>query len=142
MILAQISGVTGSMGGDWRAAPKWSGQMITSYTRGPLTLTAQGRYVGDGKIYRSDQRIGPDSDIYDPNLENSITSNQSPSYMVWALNGSYNLDVGGANLQVFGSVQNLFDREPPLLGTGIGGTNPVFYDTVGRNFRLGLRMSF
>jgi outer membrane receptor protein involved in Fe transport len=140
--LVDISGVTGAMGGDWRAAPKWSGQLITSYLRGPFTLTAQGRYVGDGKIYRSDQRIGPEDEGYDPNMQNSITSNRSPSYMVWALNGSYDLSLQDVDMQVFGSIQNLFDRNPPLLGNGIGGTNPVFYDTVGRSYRIGVRLSF
>jgi iron complex outermembrane receptor protein len=141
-VLVDISGVMGSMGGDWRAAPDWSGQLITSFARGPFALTLQGRYVSDGKIYRSDQRIGPEDPGYDPNIENSITTNRAPSYAIWGLNGSYNLNLRDVEMQVFGSIQNLFDRNPPLLGLGIGGTNPIFYDTVGRNFRLGVRLSF
>jgi hypothetical protein len=29
-----------------------------------------------------------------------------------------------------------------LSGLGIAGTNPVFFDTVGRNYRVGIRASF
>jgi hypothetical protein len=28
------------------------------------------------------------------------------------------------------------------FGSGVGGTNPIFYDTAGRFLRLGLRLSF
>ncbi len=40
------------------------------------------------------------------------------------------------------SVTNLLDRDPPFSNGGIGGANGVFYDTLGRNFRMGLRVKF
>jgi outer membrane receptor protein involved in Fe transport len=47
-------------------------------------------------------------------------------------------------------VDNLFDKDPPAaLGASAfgaannnGGTNAVFYDTMGRYFRVGLRATF
>jgi outer membrane receptor protein involved in Fe transport len=44
--------------------------------------------------------------------------------------------------QVFADIQNLFDRDPPLIGTGIGGTNPTLFDTLGRRYRIGVRTRF
>ena len=36
----------------------------------------------------------------------------------------------------------LLDLGAALLSNGNGGTNPVFYDTLGRMYRVGLRMTF
>jgi outer membrane receptor protein involved in Fe transport len=39
-------------------------------------------------------------------------------------------------------VNNLLDRDPPFSNGGIGGTNGVFYDTLGRTYRGGFRLKF
>jgi outer membrane receptor protein involved in Fe transport len=140
--LRNISGVVGAMGGDWRPAPDWAGQFLASYLNGPFTTTLQARYVSSGKIYPVHERVGPQDPGYNPDAANSIDDNRAPSYVVWSLNASYDFRVGGTTLQLFGSVQNLLDKDPPLLGNGTGGTNPIFYDTVGRQYRVGLRMDF
>jgi outer membrane receptor protein involved in Fe transport len=82
----------------------------------------------------------------------TVSDNRVPSYLVFGLNGSYRFeDVGPLkSLQVFASVDNLFDKDPPLaVGGGFfgasnnnGGTNPVFFDTLGRAFRIGVRTTF
>ena len=82
----------------------------------------------------------------------SISNNNVPSYQIFGLKASYKWDdVSIAKtLQVWGSVDNLFDKDPPITGgvgafgpsNGNGGTNPVLYDTVGRYFRVGLRATF
>jgi outer membrane receptor protein involved in Fe transport len=58
------------------------------------------------------------------------------------LSGSYDFAIGETNLNVFGTVNNLFDKDPPLSGVGVGGTSSVFYDTLGRSYRVGLRATF
>jgi iron complex outermembrane receptor protein len=45
-------------------------------------------------------------------------------------------------MQLFGTVNNVFDKDPPFAQGGTGGTNPVFFDTIGRAYRAGLRVSF
>ena len=51
-------------------------------------------------------------------------------------------------MQVFATINNLFDKEPPVAagsgfgGNSNGGTNAVFFDTLGRAFRVGLRVTF
>ncbi len=140
--LENIAGVTGSPGGgaDWEPAANWAVQWITSYSRDAFSITTQARFVSSGKV--SADRVGPQDPGYNPNAINSIDNNRVPSYVIWALSGSYKFAVSKTALEFFGSVQNLFDKDPPLIGNGIGGTNTVFFDTLGRTYRLGLRAKF
>ena len=63
--------------------------------------------------------------------------------MNWSLNGSYNLKVGDMKqFQVFGSVNNLFNKTPPFTGGGISGASAQFHDTMGRAYRMGVRLKF
>jgi len=138
-----IAGVTGATNGflaDWASAPDWTAQWITTLMSGPVTLTTQMRWVKEGDVYAD--RFGPNDSNYNPSLVNSIADNSLPNYFIWTLSGSYDFTVAGTALSVFGTVNNLFDKDPPLSGVGVGGTSPTFYDTVGRNFRVGLRATF
>jgi len=75
-----------------------------------------------------------------------------PSYAVFSLSGSYMFsDMGPLkSLQIFGVINNLFDKTPPIAvgggafgpGNTNGGTNAVFFDTLCRSYRLGLRTTF
>jgi len=79
-----------------------------------------------------------------------LSTNSVPSYEVFALNAAYTFsDLGIAKtLQVWAGIDNLFDKDPPIAtGDGFGGavnggTNPVFFDTMGRYYKLGIRASF
>jgi outer membrane receptor protein involved in Fe transport len=44
--------------------------------------------------------------------------------------------------EVFGSINNLFDKTPPFTGGGISGASSQYHDTMGRSYRMGVRMSF
>lgn len=138
-LLEDIAGVTGTLGegADWEPAADWAGQWLASFQRGPFSATMQARYVGDGKKHAT--RLGPQDEGYDPNAPGSIDDNRVPSHLVWGIGGSWAFDVRGTRIELFGDVQNLFDTDPPLTGSGIGGTNPVFFDTVGRRYRIGVR---
>ena len=66
------------------------------------------------------------------------------SYFTWS--GSYDFmqkAEDGYQLQLFWAVNNLFDKDPPVApGGNAFPTNPVFFDTLGRRFRAGLRLQF
>jgi len=107
------------------------------------------RYVDDGVVDRT--RIGPDDPAFvataaaSPANGNrqSINLNTLSSYEVYTLSGSYDFELqDGKGLQVWGSINNLTDEDPPLYGGGTGGTNAIFYSTAGREYRMGLRMNF
>ncbi len=55
----------------------------------------------------------------------------------------------GEHLDFTLTVDNLFDKKPPLVGSGVGGTSfnngntfPTVYDVIGRYFTVGARLKF
>lgn len=75
----------------------------------------------------------------------TINDNSIPAYAYLSLSGQYNVKVGGKDLQLFGTINNLLDTDPPMIPSGVVGfanetsTNPAFYDVIGRTFTLGIR---
>lgn len=75
----------------------------------------------------------------------TINDNSIPAYAYLSLSAQYNLQVGGKELQLFGTINNLLDTDPPALPSGTVGfanetsTNPAYYDVIGRAFTLGVR---
>jgi hypothetical protein len=59
---------------------------------------------------------------------------------------SYDLSLLGAETQIWGSVTNLFDRDPPITGTysTFTGTsaqyNAGLFDVLGRRFTVGVKL--
>lgn len=121
--------------------PKWSANLALSYKLDRLTTTAQLRYIGSG--IRNVLLVGPDDPSYDPASPTSIDNNLVGSVAYTNLSGQYDFPTSGsAQVQLFGVVNNLFDRQPPL-GMGVANqTGAVLYDLIGRSFKLGVRVSF
>jgi outer membrane receptor protein involved in Fe transport len=81
-----------------------------------------------------------------------LSTNHVPSYVLFGLNGTYSFDRAPAlnGLTLFVQISNILDKQPPFANGGTafgpsnlyGGTNPIFFDTAGRAFRAGFRMSF
>jgi hypothetical protein len=135
---------------DNQPTAEWQATFSTTYNHGPLSVTGQMRYVSDGVMDYLGV-VPPDVPATGTN-QRLISVNHVPSYQVFALTGSYLFeDVGPMkSLQVWAAVDNLFDKEPPIApgggafgpANGTGGTNPVFFDTLGRSFKVGLRTAF
>jgi outer membrane receptor protein involved in Fe transport len=144
------SGATGGGGflQDFQSAPDWQGNFTTTFAQGPLTLTGQVRYVGEAKI--NYEGLDPSDEGYDPNLTDTYAENSIDDYFLFNSTVSYAFeDVGiqGNSVELWASVNNIFDTTPPLFGGGgftggAGGTNPIFYDVLGRYFRFGVRTEF
>jgi len=152
----QIVGQTGTANNfltDYQSSPKWIGNLTATWSHGPLSLTGQSRYVGPGKFNYRGETANPDGTYTFPLSGQYLSGatlnvNRVPSYAVFGLSGSYEFnDVGPTkSFSVFATVDNLFDRDPPIAaGNGAnvnGGTNPVYFDTFGRFYRLGFRTNF
>jgi outer membrane receptor protein involved in Fe transport len=128
------------------ATPDWRGNLQGSYLIGNLTTTLSVRYTGGAKFDNlwSDD---PDSLLYRNSLgqllNGSIDRNWVKAYALFSLNGSYNLKVANmSQFQIFGSINNLFDKSPPFTGGGISGATAGFHDTLGRAYRMGVRLRF
>jgi outer membrane receptor protein involved in Fe transport len=129
---------------DNQPTAKWRGNVIITWAEGPLSITPNMRYVGHGI-----QDYSYPVNLFYPgsNLKNYV-----PSYFVFGLNTTYSIENISAlkGLQLFAQVDNLFNKAPPVtfgggafgVSNGTGGTNPVFFDTIGLAYRLGFRMTF
>lgn len=132
---------------DYAPSPKWAGNFTASYLNGPMTLTLQAQWTGPGKLNNEAPYTGPGQAGYDPTLAGSVDDNTVGHYVNFTLNGSYSLPFEQLDTQLFMTVSNLLDTTPPFSSSGgfqggIGGVNGMFYDTLGRSFRLGVRMKF
>jgi outer membrane receptor protein involved in Fe transport len=103
------------------------------YTRGPLRLFLQERYVGSG--------------ILDHTLEN-VTDNSVDAAWYTDMRLVYTLPTSEWNWETYLNVSNVFDEDPPrVLGTccGLSGTsqtNAGLYDVIGRQYMLGVHLRF
>ncbi|MEY4762929.1 MAG: hypothetical protein RLZZ200_2785 [Pseudomonadota bacterium] len=142
------TGTSNSFLSDNQPSAKWVGNLSATYVNGPFTATAQMRYVSSG-IHNYLGAVPGDADYNNP-LFTKMDTNSVPSYQVYGLNAAYTFEgVGPAKtLQLWGGIDNLFDKDPPIAtGTGFGGaanggTNAVFFDTIGRYYKVGIRASF
>jgi outer membrane receptor protein involved in Fe transport len=137
------SGPTAAFG-SFNTAPKWQGNAFVTYHQGPFTGTVQARYVGPGRYLTLTPAGGPPVDPSSPGYAttdpNSISDNSVSGAVYVNFATSYDIT---KQIQLFGSLSNAFDKDPPIAPGGNGfPTNPVYFDTYGRTFRLGARVKF
>lgn len=117
-------------------SPEWQGVgNIVYQTDGGTNYGATVRYVGSAKI---------ESDLSSLQLAGNDVS--SRTYL--DLNASHTFDTASGSYQVYGAVDNVFDRDPPIIPSLQGTaafdtpTNAAIYDTLGRMIRVGVRVNF
>ncbi|WP_176695898.1 TonB-dependent receptor domain-containing protein [Phenylobacterium immobile] len=117
--------------------PKWRWLFTGTYTLGPSATTLTVRTVGRAVINNEPRNSSLAV------LQNSVTPRQYLDF-----NTSWNLDVMGAESQIFFKVENVFDTDPPRVASTAGtayasnGTEGGYYDLIGRYFRLGFRFKY
>ncbi|QDC39577.1 TonB-dependent receptor domain-containing protein [Sphingobium fuliginis] len=116
------------------ARPKWRGTLNLNYVSdGGLTIFVSEQYTGPVKVGSRE-----------PN--NNYSGAKAPSVWYTDLTISQKIEGWGGSLEPFITINNLFDRDPPLVAADIPGVNlPTIistYDTVGRAFTAGVRFKF
>lgn len=128
------------------ASPKWTGNLVASYLYGGLTASVLARYVGGAKLdneWSDDPSDARYRNAAGQLLYGSVDNNRVDPYLNFSLSGSLDLQVQNLRqFQVFGTIANVFDKRPPFTGGGISGASAQYYDTLGRSFRMGLRLRF
>ena len=109
--------------------PHLRGNLTTTYTAGPTTLSATGRYVGGGKL----------RDEWGALDINQVTSSSRTYLDLFASRDVVDRD--GVNVQLFASIVNATNRDPPITAQG-GVTTRALYDVIGRTYTLGARFHF
>jgi len=114
------------------STPKWQGMVSANIDFGRFAVYLQERYIGPGKF---DNTLGP----------SDIDKNYQPAVFYTDVTLNFDLDKA-ERFKGFVTVNNLFDRDPPLTpGFLIAGSNfgnRTLYDMVGRMFSAGVRFNF
>lgn len=123
--------------GDLRnpGSPKWIATGSVTYSNEGFTGFVQGRYLGPAK-YMATFEEGVD-----------IDENDVPSVFYVDLSLRYQIpSSSGPSVELYTTVNNLFDKEPPLVPLITGGTvlntNGFVYDAIGRYFTAGVNLKF
>lgn len=116
------------------ARPKWRGTLNLNYVSDKgFNLFISEQYVGRVKVGSQE-----------PNQ--NYSGARTPVVFYTDLTISQKIDGFGGSIEPFLTINNLFDRNPPLVAADIPGVNlPTIistYDTVGRAFTAGVRFKF
>ncbi|MEJ0023833.1 MAG: TonB-dependent receptor [Alphaproteobacteria bacterium] len=141
-LVTRFDGVTGNLGSVSAIAgvPEYKLDGILTYSRDIWSITAHARYIPQGILDQS--KIGPEDAGYNVNLLNSISTNRVDSAAYLDLAGTYSptAAIFGGKVQIYGSINNVFDKSEPdqlrLVGNGLQ------FDPYGRAYRLGIRANW
>jgi iron complex outermembrane recepter protein len=106
-----------------------------TYARGPWSMFLQGRYIGGGTMNRN----------FTEGVQ--VADNTVDSVFYTDLTFRFSGRDGAAPWQVFFTANNLFNEPPPDTYLGLGragvpGPSSVLWDTIGRRFTAGVRVSY
>jgi outer membrane receptor protein involved in Fe transport len=125
---------TDALGQNTGAITKWRWNASLTFDADRYSLTATARGFSSG-VYDNAWTSGVE-----------IDDNHIPGATYVDLAGQYRIRQGDdGELIAFFTVENLFDKDPALAaGAAISSlqTNPILYDVIGRNYRVGIRFKF
>jgi iron complex outermembrane receptor protein len=118
--------------------PRFKATGNVTYTNGPFSMFVQGRYIGAGKI---ENALVEGKDIERNHVDSAFYTDVRLSYRI-------DLAQPGGSTQVFISMTNLFDKDPPITPYFAAANayplqyNGSLYDILGRRFVVGAKFSF
>jgi iron complex outermembrane receptor protein len=113
-------------------SPKWKGLLTATYAVGPSHTTLTSRYYGSGTVTNQPETSPTGL---------QAAYNHVPAVWYFDLNQNLDVGVGGRKMTAFAGVENLFDRDPPLVAGGNAFGSSSNYDLIGRTYRLGFRFA-
>ena len=119
--------------------PHWKGTTRLTWKTGPLTLSARARYIGKVTV---DTVVLPTRQGKTAPALDTLTNPVIDAQTYLDLTATYDLT---KTVQLTGGVRNLFDKDPPILGSTqlpADNTIPATYDIQGRVFFVGANMKF
>lgn len=119
--------------------PNWKGTTRVTWKTGPLLLSLRARYIGKVTV---DSYLVPLRQGTTPPALNTLTNPVIKAQTYLDLTASYDLT---SKIVITGGVRNLFDKNPPILGSSqLPGDNtiPATYDVEGRVLFLGTNLKF
>jgi outer membrane receptor protein involved in Fe transport len=132
------AGQTGFRASNTPGVPDWILDGIVTFKTGPISISAHGRYIPQGKFLV--EFAGPEDPGYNLASNNSINTNRVAARFYADLTLGWNVKAGATDLEYFFAVRNLLDKDPPIAPSAVGITNQVLFDQIGRSFRVGVRV--
>ena len=115
------------------AYPRWRGSMMVDYSNGPIGVTVTEQYIASMDLGR-------------PGQTENFVNPKTGSVFYTDLSLRYTVESNGGELEFFTTVNNLFDKQPPIVPSTVPGvnlpTNISIYDIVGRAYTAGVRFKF
>jgi len=119
----------------------------TSWTLGDYSLGLSWRHIGSSEVQK-DKQARPDPSDPSKTIAASYLPEYSKlkAYDYFDLNGTWQVT---KSVKLSLTVNNLFDKQPPFVGTGIGpgasnfgNTFPTAYDIIGRRYTASVQANF
>lgn len=127
--------------------PEWALNGTLSYDRDNWGASMQVRYIDSG-LYNA-LWIDPSDPRYNPTTTNTaieslmVNDNTVDSATYVTLSGRWRLPMRNErSWELFATINNALDEDPPLAPDGAYPTNAAFFDQIGRSFRVGIRGDF
>ena len=130
--------------------PKWVYTSSITYSANPVSLSLTGRGMSGG-VYGSGNYAYiacttgcPVSTVAAPTINNNRIA--SVFYLDTGMRYEFLQAEGGAKAEMFLNINNLLNKNPPVVASGPGGfpyasipASPALHDVLGRMFRAGIR---
>jgi iron complex outermembrane recepter protein len=117
-----------------RAIPSFRSNLNVAWTDGPLTIRSSWRYTGETNALIGKNPPPGWKGVWTPN--NNLVQ-QIDAWDYFDLGATYNVN---NNLRISGTINNIFDKLPPILGSAQQDANtlPNQYDIVGRRYGINI----
>ena len=112
-------------------SPEWKHVARLDYIQGPFLVSGRWRYIGETKV--DDFQTNPTPGLFVDTID---------AYNYFDVTAQYDIS---DNVQISGGVVNVADEDPPELGdccSEQGNTWPATYETLGRTFFVGGKLTF
>jgi iron complex outermembrane receptor protein len=132
-VITEYAGLNGGPSANPSIA-SWRTYTTLAYDNDTLSFQGTMRTISSG-VYDNTWKSGVDID--NNTIEGATYFDLAGNYRLWSQ--------GSRKAEAYFKIENLLDKDPPVAA-GISSsalqTNPVLYDTLGRSFRLGVRLRY
>ncbi|WP_160484548.1 TonB-dependent receptor domain-containing protein [Aurantiacibacter rhizosphaerae] len=128
-------GQTGARPGTTPGVPDWLVDGTVRWNLDRLTAGLHAQYIPES-IWET-LFVGPSQPGFDIDAPNSVNDNTIDSAFVLDFNLAYQVT---DEVEVFGVINNVFDSDPPYAASAQGATTQVYYDPIGRYYKVGVRI--
>ncbi|MFO1502425.1 MAG: TonB-dependent receptor [Steroidobacteraceae bacterium] len=116
---------------------KKKANLVLNYSNGPFSWNMNGRYIGGGVTTPTWNQPNATTGA----IKWDVADNHIGGSVFWDTRVAWRMSVAAGELELFANVQNLFNRDPPLVLTqGIGTQTAGNYDQIGRRYVAGVNL--